>query len=242
MLFLGLAVAIVIGLDVAGVEVIPIEQTRPEAQTHHSKNNLKQIGLALWNYHDEYEMFPPGKIVTEGGADIHDWSVLILPYLDRPELYEQIHLDQPVSSPENQSLFQSDSEELDIYEFRNPMNHEKNLPSHTLHYALNSRVFLPNRGMTFDEITDGTSQTFMGGEISEGLRPWFEPGHLRDPSMGFNKGPETFGSPWFGQRRYEGVHMLMMDGAVRMFSDDIDPAVLKALATPDAGDDTKGYP
>ncbi|MBD3676333.1 MAG: DUF1559 domain-containing protein [Planctomycetaceae bacterium] len=106
---------------------------------------------------------------------------------------------------------------------------------------MNSRVFPANKSLQFRDVTDGLSNTLMGGEIADGFSPWSRPGHTRDPALGLNKGPLTFGSPYFGQKNYSGVQMLLMDGSVRTISDDIDPAILKALATPDAGDDLKGY-
>ena len=53
----------------------------------------------------------------------------------------------------------------------------------------------------------------------------------RDPSLGINKGPNTFSSP--GGR---GVQFIFGDSSVRFINNDIDPKVLKALATPNGGE------
>lgn len=49
--------------------------------------------------------------------------------------------------------------------------------------------------------------TLLVGEINEGFEPWAKPGNTRDPALGLNKGPETFGSPFEG-----GVHFMVAHG------------------------------
>jgi prepilin-type processing-associated H-X9-DG protein/prepilin-type N-terminal cleavage/methylation domain-containing protein len=56
-------------------------------------NHLKQIGLALHNYHDTYNVFPPGWISREGNPGLgprSGWQVSILPFVDQAPLYNQI--------------------------------------------------------------------------------------------------------------------------------------------------------
>jgi prepilin-type processing-associated H-X9-DG protein len=110
-----------------------------------------------------------------------------------------------------------------------------------MHYALNSHIFGTNTSMKFEEIADGTSNTFMGGEISDGFRLWGNPYHTRDPALGFNAGPLTFGSPYFRTGKSGGVNMLFVDGSVRWINDSVSPSVLAALATP-AGGETVSLP
>lgn len=49
----------------------------------HCKNNLKQIGLAFYNYHDVFEQFP----ATAAGDPPRSWRVAVLPFLDQASLY-----------------------------------------------------------------------------------------------------------------------------------------------------------
>ena len=80
-------------------------------------------------------------------------------------------------------------------------------------------------------ITDGTSNTIYAGEAAGNFKGWGDPANLRDPALGINAGPDGFGS-----RSPGGANFNLLDGSVRFISDNIDPGVLKALSTPDAGD------
>jgi prepilin-type N-terminal cleavage/methylation domain-containing protein len=66
-----------------------VQQAREAARRTQCKNNLKQIGLALHNYHDVYGTFPPG---NTGGASFTGLSVhaRILPFIDQTPLYSKI--------------------------------------------------------------------------------------------------------------------------------------------------------
>src|SRR5262245_43971076 len=51
-------------------------------------NNLKQLGIALYNYHDTFKQFPPVYVADERGRPMHSWRVLLLPYFESPEFQQ----------------------------------------------------------------------------------------------------------------------------------------------------------
>ena len=64
-------------------------------------NNMRQIMLAMHNYHDATKSFPPVCTVDGDGKPLHSWRVLLLPYMEEIALYDQIRLDEPWDSPWN---------------------------------------------------------------------------------------------------------------------------------------------
>lgn len=72
-----------------------VQQAREAARRSQCKNNLKQIGLALHNYHGTYQMFPAAFIYSAsviGNADsMYGWGTSILPYIDQAPLYTAIN-------------------------------------------------------------------------------------------------------------------------------------------------------
>lgn len=71
-----------------------VQQAREAARRSQCKNNLKQIGLALHNYHDVFNQFPSAQGNTgpnSGGGEMwgHSQWVSLLPYADQAPMYNQ---------------------------------------------------------------------------------------------------------------------------------------------------------
>jgi prepilin-type N-terminal cleavage/methylation domain-containing protein/prepilin-type processing-associated H-X9-DG protein len=93
-------IAILIGLLIPAVQKV-----RDTAQRISCQNNMKQIGLAMHNYHDANQMFPPGYTAigawVDGTTDTTPgwgWATYILPYEERGNLYNQFNLSQPIAN------------------------------------------------------------------------------------------------------------------------------------------------
>ena len=70
-----------------------VQQAREAARRSSCQNNLKQIGLALHNYHDTHLVFPPGYVKGALGDNEPQfaWSVMILPQLEQGNLFEGLN-------------------------------------------------------------------------------------------------------------------------------------------------------
>lgn len=65
-----------------------VQQARESARRTQCKNNLKQLGLALHNFHDTYKHLPVG--TYDDDNDTWGWGVFILPYIDQAPLYQTL--------------------------------------------------------------------------------------------------------------------------------------------------------
>jgi hypothetical protein len=179
-------------------------------------------------------MFPPGGIYTAEGQPYNSWMTALLPYMDQLPLYQQINPNEPWTSTVNQPVFQNI-----VPQYLNPAVTASNQDAAMVnglgaaHYAGNSQLLRDNGSTGFRDITDGSSNTLMAAEVSTGFMAWGDPANRRDPALGFGNTPTQFGGP-----HDEGatINIVLTDGSVRMISTNIDPELLKALASPDGGE------
>ena len=85
-----LVVIAIIGILIA-LLLPAVQKVREAANRIKCGNNLKQIGLAIHNYHDAFVALPPGRLDADGGVT---WAILILPFVEQDNFYKQWTLDQ----------------------------------------------------------------------------------------------------------------------------------------------------
>lgn len=224
----GLAIAGIVTGGVSTFLMLPImialllpavQAAREAARRNVSMNNLKQIVLALHNYHDQYRAFPPA-----GGGDVPgtqlSWRVRILPMLDQQALYEQFHLDEPWDSEHNRPLVEKMP---DVY--RSP--NDDLPPGETPYQAVtgpNTAFDDPMVGRAIRDFIDGTSNTILVVEADQGVI-WTKPEDWElDPASPFRG---------LGKMRPLGFLAGFADGHAAFIDNDTDPATVKALMTRD---------
>jgi prepilin-type N-terminal cleavage/methylation domain-containing protein/prepilin-type processing-associated H-X9-DG protein len=102
-----LVVITIIGILIA-LLLPAVQAAREAARQIQCSNNLKQIGLALHNYHAMLGCFPPGYISTVGSNGPADdqgpgwgWAAMMLPYMEQQNLHNQIHFDKDIKDGTN---------------------------------------------------------------------------------------------------------------------------------------------
>jgi prepilin-type processing-associated H-X9-DG protein len=200
-------------------------RSREAARRSACKNNLKQIGLALHNYHDDYDAFPPAYTVDADGNRLHSWRTLILPYLDQKPLYERIDLSKPWDDPANEEALKT---RIDPYCCPNAESPE----NHTSYLAVVSpnSCLQPNLPRKFSEITDGADNTLMVIEVAESQEvPWMAPLDANESMLlGYSSESKL--------HHTGGGHALFADGSVQFISVDTPAAERQALISIAGGD------
>ncbi len=207
-----------------------VQSAREAARRAQSMNNLKQIGLAAFNYESANGHFPAQAITDDNGRPLLSWRVAILPYIEEGALYEEFHLNEPWDSPHNRALIERMPQ---VYASTNvPQTTEQGL---TFYRGISGdqgifTVKPDGKGRRIAEIWDGTSNTIMAGEAAEPVI-WTKPEDIPVPEDPVRL-IEIFG----GEQRPGGANALFSDGSVRFLSEAIDPMVLRAIMTINGGE------
>ncbi|MBI3866351.1 MAG: DUF1559 domain-containing protein [Planctomycetia bacterium] len=201
-----------------------VERAKESSRQSMSKNNLKQIGIALSTYHEVHGMLPYGGVFDEQGTPFHGWMTAIgrytaaLPYHEFPD--PNFPWDDPVNLERAFHQFASP--------FQNPsMAERKSIDGLPLaHYAANQRLFYRNSVVTLKDVPQQNA-TALVGDCNGNFLPMGSPFQWRDLSLGIGTTPDGFGCP-----TRDITMFLMADGSVRALNNRTDAAVAQALAGP----------
>ena len=197
-----------------------IRSSREPTRRSQCKNNLKQIGLALHNYHDTYQAFPPAYTVDAQGKPLHSWRTLILPFAEQQALYDKIDLSKPWDDPANAEALKTCPNF-----YRCPSTNGPSEQATYLAIAGPEGCLSTTHPRPISEITDGTSNTLMVVEVPmANAVPWMSPQDADETLL-----------PSFGEKTLRqhtgGLHGVLADGAVRFLSAKLPPATWKGLCT-----------
>ncbi len=218
-----------------------VGRARTAAKRSQCRNNLKQIGLAMHNYHDDFSVFASA---IRGNPPV-SWRVSILPYVDQAALFADYDQRAAWDVAPNDKVAHV---MLNLY--RCPSNsrpkdaQDRWFTAYSMPTGRRTVGASPT-GMTIKGITDGTSNTLLVVEACGAQIVWTEP---RDVDVGvqptgINLKGNTPGhsAGWLSSYHAGGTQVLLADGSVRFLSTQTDPALLKKLATVDGGEEIGDY-
>lgn len=198
--------AVVIGLAI----LLPvIQRAREAARQSQSRNNLKQIGLALHNYHDTFAVFPPGGSIREDGTPHHGWMTSIMPYMDASPLYSMIDFDEAWDHPFNADLFSVIRQQPAFVNPSVSKSTEDDFYSVT-HYLANPVLLYRNSSIGLEDLKEDASQTWLAGEIAGNVPPAAYPFNWRAWDGTTNRSQAGYGLTTKNVTQF-----LLVDGSVK---------------------------
>jgi hypothetical protein len=210
-------------LPVAAAYTAAVKRAQTAAASAQSTNNLKQIGLAMHNYHDANGNMPPAAVCDKKGKPQLSWRVLILPYIEEEALYKKFKLDEPWDSENNKKLLDQMPKVYAIPGQKAGANE-----THYRVFAGNGAAFEWVKGVRLIDYFDGTSNTIMVATAATAV-PWTKPDELDfDPDADPTK---LIGLVVNGRWQF-----VMGDGSVRSLNKIPPKDVMKALVTRAGGE------
>lgn len=186
------------------------------AQRSAATNKLKQIGIAMHNFHDVHSHMA-GSVNDEDGKPLLSWRVQLLPFVDQSALFEQFHMDESWDSPHNKALIEQMPST-----FMAPGGKAEKGKTNYLGFRHENAIFRDAGLIGFRDIKDGTSNTIMVAEVDDDHAViWSKPEDLKFDE----KKPHT----GLGRLRKGGFLAVFCDGAVQFLPSTITPETLVRL-------------
>jgi len=220
----GIVMLFAIGILIA-LLLPAVQAAREAARRMQCTNHMKQIGIALHNYHDEYKSFPPVYTTDENGKPLHSWRVLMLPYFEQGALYENIRLDEPWDSDYNKQFH---GRAPSVFRCPSATGDMSGMASYSVVVGAESYPVDTEDRLSFGNITDGTSNTIF---LVERKTPvcWMDP----TQEITFEKACEgvNVSADGLGGNHTGGMNICLFDGSVSFISNTIDLRTLRAILT-----------
>jgi hypothetical protein len=192
--------------------------------------HLKQLSLALHNYHEHHHQFPPAYTLGSDGKPWHSWRVLILPELGEQELFDAYRFDEPWNGPHNAQLAQRMPEVFGFpgepaAKFLGVTGQHTAWPNH-----LSSRI---------REFQNGTSNSIMLVESADSDINWLEP---RDIPLGEAMKRRNAANAPRMAGRYDETEILLADGETHSFKESVDDRTLSRVLRVGPTGETRSAP
>jgi hypothetical protein len=192
-------------------------------------NNIRNIGLALRQYHKDHGCFPPAYVTAKDGTPLYSWRVLVVGYLDQPDIARKFHYDEPWNSPHNLALATA----LPI--FCCPKQSDE--PSAMTNYlaVVGEQTCWPGAdSRSLDEIIDGPQDTILLVEVADSGILWTEPRDLFFEQLQLDEAAPINNRP---SSHHPAVFLVAVaNGSARPISKLAPPEKIKAVLTINGGE------
>ena len=247
-----LVVIAIIGILVS-LMLPAVQAVREAARRMQCQNHLKQIGLALHNYHAAYRKLPPGGIEVRpewpDGKQLA-WSAFVLPFLEQTAVYAQIDFARAFDAPENKK---AGATAIPTYlcpstPRSSPLKRGLGATDYGGIYgerivSTNNPprgVMIHDRAIRFRDILDGTTHTLNVSEDAD-FRDgqWINAWNLFDQAFSINRAPKFEND--IRSMHPQGANGLFCDGSVVFLNESIDLEILAALCTRNGREQITGF-
>lgn len=213
-------------LDIAPLLELFGDKTSKASARATTTNNLKQLALAMHNYHDAHSTMPPSAIIGKKGKPLLSWRVAVLPFVEEEQLYKKFKLDEPWDSEHNTKVLQENPmpRVFEVVGSTKPGSKETHIQVFRGRGAMYDLV----QGVKLAAITDGSSNTAMIATAAKAV-PWTKPDDIEyDPNS-------TDPASWL--LWINDVTLIAMgDGSVRAIAKQLKPSTLHAIITKSGGE------
>lgn len=209
--------------------LLPGVGSRPVGPQSQCRNNLQQIGLALGNYRDEFKCFPPAYVADADGKPMHSWRVLILPYLDRQDLYDAYNFNDPWDHAANVTV-----RHCAVKVYMCPTVDAKTRSASYLAVVGPNTIWPGTACRKLVDVNDTRSQTLMLLEVPDSKIFWSEP---QDLTLVDLKGERFDKLKKQLAPHRAGFNALFVDGAVGVLQSDIASQTLLKMSTMAGGEE-----
>ncbi|MBL8819686.1 MAG: DUF1559 domain-containing protein [Planctomyces sp.] len=203
---------------------------KPDQHSAMCRAHLKQLSLALHNYHEHHQQFPPAYTLGSDGKPWHSWRVLILPELGEHELFDAYRFDEPWNGPHNAELAQRMPE---VFGFSGE-------PAAKFLGITGQYTAWPSQASSrIREFQNGTSNSILLVESADSDINWLEPRDISFAEAMKRRNAET--APRL-VGRYAETEILLADGETRSLSQLVEDRILSRLLRVGPTGETRSAP
>lgn len=243
-----LVVMAIIGMMV-GLLLPAVQAAREAARRVACFNNLRQIGIAVHNYHSALRTMPPGCLQWrpwQGNPNLKNfaWSAMLLPYMEQSSVHNLVNFDYPFDHSLNEK---AGKQSISVYicpsvpwkeTARGRADYGGLFGQRiTVRNNTDNGVFIYNRSIRFDEIGDGLTNTMSVAEAIGGPDgEWINGNNVFEQSGRINDPLAWIGDDEIRSKHNSGAMALFCCGRTQFLADSTDKDLLAALISRSMGE------